>query len=321
MPPQRRSQGPAPPHQPTPPRASNRQRVPTARAAAAAAPRGRGREVVGGDQAPPPPPPNDGPATGGGGRGAADTPTPPLPTMWSRRVGPTAAISKRKQQERQIENRIAGRTKPTIHDPRSAAAKEGIFGAAARGPAGDAARSREYEANKRMLDARARVEVRREEESLDLEEESLDSKEESSDLEEESLDLEEESLDLEEESLDLEEESLDSKEEVLEKSKHEKKLFKRFSTSSKDLTSSQNLLDQKTLFSAIPEKPYQLDNNMEKILRLLGKNSKNWEHRSDDGLNPLEHAVQFSIVSIVRYLLRFKPPRSIMHQALTAMIN
>jgi len=170
MPPQRRSQGPAPPHQPTPPRASNRQRQPTARAAAA--PKDRGRGVVGGDQAPPPPPPpppaplpNNGPATDGGGRGAAaDIPTPPLPTMWSRRVGPTSTISKRKQQERQVEDRIAGKTKPTVHDPRSAAAKEGLFGAAARGPAGDAARRREYEANKRMLDARARVEVRREEE-------------------------------------------------------------------------------------------------------------------------------------------------------------
>jgi len=171
MPPQRRSQGPAPPHQPTPPRASNRQRQPTARAAAA--PRGRGRGVVGGDQAPPPPPPppppaflpNDGSAIGGGGRGAAaNIPTPPLPTMWSRRVGPTSTISKRKQQERQVKNRIARKTKPIVHDSRSAAAKEGLFGAAARGPANDAARKREYEANKRMLDARARVEVRREKE-------------------------------------------------------------------------------------------------------------------------------------------------------------
>jgi len=54
MPPQRRSQGPAPPHQPTPPRASNRQRQPTARIATVAASRGRGRGVVNGDQAPPP---------------------------------------------------------------------------------------------------------------------------------------------------------------------------------------------------------------------------------------------------------------------------
>lgn len=63
-----------------------------------------------------------------------------------------------------MEDRIAGKTKPTIHDPRSVAAKEGLFDAATRGPAGDAARRREYEANKRMLNARARVEVRREEE-------------------------------------------------------------------------------------------------------------------------------------------------------------
>jgi len=107
MPPQRRSQGPAPPHQPTPPRASNRQRQPTARAAAA--PRGRGRGVVDGDQAPPspssPPPsaflPNDGSTIGGGGRGAAaNISTSSLSTMWSRRVGPTSTISKRKQQER-----------------------------------------------------------------------------------------------------------------------------------------------------------------------------------------------------------------------------
>lgn len=63
-----------------------------------------------------------------------------------------------------MEDRIARKTKPTVHDPRSAAAKEGLFGADARGPAGDAARKREYEANKRMAYARARVEVRREEE-------------------------------------------------------------------------------------------------------------------------------------------------------------
>ncbi len=170
MPPQRRSQGPAPPHQPTPPRASNRQRQPTARAAAA--PKDRGRGVVGGDQAPPLPPPpppaslsNNGPAIGGGGRdAAANIPTPPLSTMWSRRVEPTSTIFKRKQQERQVEDRIASKTKSTVHDPRSVVAKEGLFGAAARDPADDAARRREYEANKRMLNARARVEVRREEE-------------------------------------------------------------------------------------------------------------------------------------------------------------
>jgi hypothetical protein len=82
MPSQRRSQGPAPRHQPASPRASVRQRVSTARAAAAAAPRGRGWGVVGASQAPPA---NDGPATGGaGGRGAAEILTPPLPTMWSR---------------------------------------------------------------------------------------------------------------------------------------------------------------------------------------------------------------------------------------------
>jgi len=138
--------------------------------------------------------------------------------------------------------------------------------------------------------------------SSDTEEESSDTKEESSDTEEESSNTEEETSDSNEESSDSNEESSDSKKEV--------------STSLKNSTSSQNLLDQKTLFSAIPKKPYQLDNNMKEILRLLGENSKNWEHRSDDGLNPLEHAVQFSVVSVVRYLLRFKPPRSIMHQAL-----
>ena len=138
--------------------------------------------------------------------------------------------------------------------------------------------------------------------SSDTEEESSDTKEESSDTEEESSNTEEETSDSNEESSDSNEESSDSKKEV--------------STSLKNSTSSQNLLDQKTLFSAIPKKPYQLDNNMKEILRLLGKNSKNWEHRSNDELNPLEHAVEFSVGSVVRYLLRFKPPRSIMHQAL-----
>jgi len=63
-----------------------------------------------------------------------------------------------------VEDRIARKTKPIVHDSRSVVAKEGLFGAVARDPVGDAARKREYEANKRMLDARARVEVRREKE-------------------------------------------------------------------------------------------------------------------------------------------------------------
>jgi hypothetical protein len=84
MPSQRRSQGPTPCHQPAPPCASLRQRIPPACAAAAAAPRGKGWGVVGASQAPPPA--NDSPAAGGGGgRGAADIPTPLLlPTMWCR---------------------------------------------------------------------------------------------------------------------------------------------------------------------------------------------------------------------------------------------
>ena len=152
--------------------------------------------------------------------------------------------------------------------------------------------------------------------SSDTEEESSDTKEESSDTEEESSDTEEETSDSNEESSDSNEESSDSNEESSDSNEESSDSKKEVSTSLKNSTSSQNLLDQKTLFSAIPKKPYQLDNNMKEILRLLGENSKNWEHRSDDGLNPLEHAVQFSVVSVVRYLLRFKPPRSIMHQAL-----
>jgi len=84
--------------------------------------------------------------------------------MWSRRVGLTSTIFKRKQQERQVENRIVDKTKPIVHDSRSVVAKEGLFGAVARDPVSDAARKREYETNKRMLNARARVEVRREKE-------------------------------------------------------------------------------------------------------------------------------------------------------------
>jgi len=82
--------------------------------------------------------------------------------MWSRRVESTSTIFKRKQQERQVEDRIAGKTKSIVHDPRSAVVKEGLFGAIARDSANDVARRREYEIDKRMLEARARVEVRRE---------------------------------------------------------------------------------------------------------------------------------------------------------------
>ena len=184
-----------------------------------------------------------------------------------------------------------------------------------------------------------------EEKSSDLEEESLE--EESSDLEKESsFNLEKESsnskiyssnsnkensnsreknstskkesLDSETECSDLMEESSNSETEVSKKSGLDKELFKCYSdsTSSKSSTSSQNLLDKTTLFLAIPNKPYGLSDNTEQILRLLGENSKNWQHQSNDGLNPLEHAIQFSIVSVVMYLLHFKPPRSIMQQAL-----
>jgi len=73
-------------------------------------------------------------------------------------------IAKRKQQKRQVENRIAGRTKSTVHNPRTAAAKERLFGAAARGSADNAARKQEYETDQRMHLARARVEIRREKE-------------------------------------------------------------------------------------------------------------------------------------------------------------
>jgi len=154
------------------------------------------------------------------------------------------------------------------------------------------------------------------EESLDTKEESSNTKEESSDMKEESSDTKEESLDTEEESSNTEEKTSNSNEESSDSNEESLDSKKEVSTSSKDSTSIQNLLDQKTLFSAIPKKPYQLNKNMKKILRLLGENSKNWEHRSDDELNPLEHAVEFSVVSVVRYLLRFKPSRSIMHPAL-----
>jgi len=100
MPPQRRNQGLALPHQSTPPRASNRQRQPIARAAVAS--RGRGREIVDDDQAPPSSPlPNDGSAIDGDDRdAAANISISSLPTMWFRRVESTSTIFKRKQQER-----------------------------------------------------------------------------------------------------------------------------------------------------------------------------------------------------------------------------
>jgi len=98
------------------------------------------------------------------------------------------------------------------------------------------------------------------------------------------------------------------------KSNLENKTSKRFLMNSKDSTTSRNLLDQPTLFSAIPREPYKLDKNRKKILRLIDKES-NWEHRYQ-GLNPLEYAVMYSDLSVIMYLLRFNPPRSIMHEAL-----
>jgi hypothetical protein len=105
-----------------------------------------------------------------------------------------------------------------------------------------------------------------------------------------------------------------SKKERLDKTGLEKDP-KRFLTNSNDSTSSLNLLDQTTLFLAIPQESHQLDKNRKEILRLLGKNPMNWRHRYDK-LNPLEHAIIHSDLSVIRYLLRFNPPRSIMHEAL-----
>ena len=72
-----------------------------------------------------------------------------------------------------MEDRRTGKPKPyaQTYDPRGAAAKEGIFGAAARGAAGDAARRREHEAKQRTSSARSRVEIRRAEEQRKWEEE------------------------------------------------------------------------------------------------------------------------------------------------------
>jgi hypothetical protein len=171
MAPGRRSQGPPPPPPPTPPRQSKRPRVQTARAAANAAStssrgRGRGGAVAGRPSPPPSPPPPPAPADPVADEDEAEDP-PPLPTlpaMPARSVGITASLKRKKDLLRQIEDRRTGKTKATIYDPRGAAAKEGLFGPAARGALGDAARRREYEANERKKEARLRAEIRREEE-------------------------------------------------------------------------------------------------------------------------------------------------------------
>jgi len=164
MPPQRRNQGLAPPHQPTPPRAFVKQRISIARAAVA--PRGKGRGVVSDSQTSPPLS-NDDPIIGDDDDDVANILISSLSTMWSRRVGPTSLISKRKHQERQIDDRIVDRSKSTIHDPRSVVVKEGLFDVVARDLVDNVARKREYEINKRMLETRARVEVQREKEQCE----------------------------------------------------------------------------------------------------------------------------------------------------------
>lgn len=171
MAPGRRSQGPPPPPPPTPPRQSKRPRVPSGRAAAnaataASAGRGRGRGGAGGRRPPAEPVIDD-------GENEAQDPTPdplpqPLPRMPAppaRHVGPTASLKRKKDQLRQMEDRRSGKTKPyaATYDSRGAAAREGLFGAAARGPLGDAARRREWEADERKKEARLRVEIRLEE--------------------------------------------------------------------------------------------------------------------------------------------------------------
>lgn len=163
MAPGRRSQGPPPPPPPTPPRQSKRPRVQTARAAANAAAtssrgKGKGDAVVGR-----PPPSPLAPAEPLVDKDEAED-LPPLPAMPARSVGITASLKRKKDMLQQIEDRRTGKTKATTYDPRGAAAKEGLFGPAARGALGDAARRREYEADERKKEARLRVEIRREEE-------------------------------------------------------------------------------------------------------------------------------------------------------------
>jgi hypothetical protein len=84
---------------------------------------------------------------------------------------------------------------------------------------------------------------------------------------------------------------------------------------SKDATTSQISLDQIRLFSAIPEAPCKLDKDRKKILKLLAKNPMNWEHRCNE-LNLLEHAMLYSDLSVITYLLRLNPPRRIMQKGL-----
>ncbi len=84
---------------------------------------------------------------------------------------------------------------------------------------------------------------------------------------------------------------------------------------SKDSITSQTYLDQTTLVSAKPEAPCKLDKDRKTILKLLAKNPMNWEHRCDE-LNLLEHAMLYSDLSVITYLLRLNPPRRIMHEGL-----
>ena len=145
MAPQRRSQGPRP-RVSTSPRTSLRKRAPTARIAASVVAsrgkdRGRGSDQAGGEA---PTPTND----LVGDIGGEATPTPQLPIMQARHIGPTSKIYQRKDKKHQVKNRRIDKTKSyaQTYDPRGAVAKEGIFGIVARGAAGDAARKREYEA-------------------------------------------------------------------------------------------------------------------------------------------------------------------------------
>ena len=172
MAPGRRSQGPPPPPPPTPPCQSKRPRVPSGRAAANAATaasidRGRGRGGTGGRR------PSAEPVIDDDENDAQDpTPDPPplplprMPAPPTRHVGPTASLKRKKDQLRQMEDRRTGKTKSyaATYDSRGAAAREGLFGAAARGPLGDAARRREWEADERKKEDRLCVEIRLEEE-------------------------------------------------------------------------------------------------------------------------------------------------------------